>query len=57
VYLVTKLNGNKRVNLTPAELAINVKKLIQHAFSVPEIRNEDEDDTPLLVREKDKDVF
>jgi len=55
VYLVHL--GNKRVNLTPAELAINVKKLIQHAFSVPEIRNEDEDDTPLLVREKDKDVF
>lgn len=48
VYSVTKLIGNKRVNLTPEELTMNLKKLIQHSFEIEPPTTTDEQ-IPLLV--------
>ena len=42
----------RRVNLSIDELTCNVKKLIQHVFSIPNNiakGEEEEDDTPILV--------
>ncbi|KAJ8313376.1 LOW QUALITY PROTEIN: hypothetical protein KUTeg_009066 [Tegillarca granosa] len=46
VYSVTKLVNGRRVQLSVAELASNVKKLVKHALSIPSLG----DDTgPVLV--------
>ena len=47
----TQMLGKPRVNLNIDGLTYNVKKLIQHAFSIPNniTKGEEENDTPILV--------
>jgi hypothetical protein len=49
IYNVTKMEANKRVDLKPEELAENVKKLINNAFTVSDGTNNDEDENHLLL--------
>lgn len=58
IYCVTKLDGRKRINLTPTELSKNVKKLIENAFTVQVTHYDaNEHDTPLLVGKNIKMFF
>lgn len=51
------MEANKRVNLKPEELAENVKKLINNAFTVSDGTHTDEDENNLLLGKHIKMYF
>ena len=57
IYNVTKMEGRKRVNLKPEELAENVKKLIDNALTVSNETHTEEDENHLLIGKHIKMYF
>ena len=58
IYNIIRLEGNKRINLKPDELAVSVKKLINaSSVAVQSSSNDSEEDIPFLVGRRTKMFF